>query len=89
MVKPARLPGPEGITKAAVLQRLAATLAPDGALVLGAAETVLGLTETLVPEPNHRGLYARADAPGLPTVRVAGARHPALCTTPDLLRAST
>ncbi|WP_046867320.1 CheR family methyltransferase [Microvirga massiliensis] len=76
-------------TKSAVLQRLAAALAPDGALVLGAAETVLGLTEALVPEPDHRGLYARADAPGLPPVRVAGARHPAFCATPDLLRAST
>ncbi len=75
--------------KTAVLQRLAATLAPDGALVLGAAETVLGLTESLVPEPGHRGLYARAGAPGALAYRAVGAGHQAFCIPLDLMRAST
>jgi chemotaxis protein methyltransferase CheR len=47
-----------------VLERIAKTLAPDGALLLGAAETVIGLTEALVPDPQHRGLYRQAAAAG-------------------------
>ena len=50
-------------TKADVLNRIAACLAPGGALVLGAAETVIGLTERLSPHPEHRGLYGHAAAP--------------------------
>ncbi len=44
-------------TKSDVLRRLSAALAPDGVLLLGAAETVIGLTDALVPHPEHRGLY--------------------------------
>ena len=44
-------------TKADVLGRLAASLTPDGAILLGAAETVIGLTDKLAPNPGHRGLY--------------------------------
>ncbi|ABY29932.1 MULTISPECIES: CheR family methyltransferase [Methylorubrum] len=51
-------------TKTDVLERIAKTLAPDGALLLGAAETVIGLTEALVPDPQHRGLYRQAAAAG-------------------------
>ncbi|GJD95231.1 CheR family methyltransferase [Methylobacterium iners] len=47
-------------TKGDVLGRLSASLAPDGALLLGAAETVIGLTDKLVPSPQHRGLYNQA-----------------------------
>jgi chemotaxis protein methyltransferase CheR len=45
-------------TKADVLERLARATAPDGYLALGAAETVVGLTETFKPVPDRRGLYA-------------------------------
>ena len=45
-------------TKAKVLDRLAAQLADDGFLLLGAAETVVGLTDSLRPISGHRGLYA-------------------------------
>jgi SAM-dependent methyltransferase len=45
-------------TKARVLAGLAARLAPDGVLYLGGAETVLGLTDRLVPLPGQRGAYA-------------------------------
>lgn len=44
-------------TKADVLERIAKSLTPDGAVLLGAAETVIGLTEALVPDGQHRGLY--------------------------------
>jgi chemotaxis protein methyltransferase CheR len=52
-------------TKGKVLNALAAQLAPDGVLYLGGAETVLGLTERLVPIMGERGAY------GLNDVRVA------------------
>lgn len=44
-------------TKTKVLEALAPRLAPDGALVLGAAETVIGITSAIVPDRQHRGLY--------------------------------
>jgi chemotaxis protein methyltransferase CheR len=44
-------------TKTDVLRRLSNALAPDGVMLLGAAETVIGLTDTLQPHPDHRGLY--------------------------------
>jgi len=48
-------------TKSRVLDVLARQLAPDGFLYLGGAETVLGLTEKLVPMEKERGVYVRAD----------------------------
>ena len=49
-------------TKIDVLERLNRLTAPDGFLVLGAAETVIGLTGTFKAIPERRGLYAPADA---------------------------
>lgn len=60
-------------TKVDVFSRIARITAPDGYLVLGAAETVVGLTDAFKPVPERRGLYApapRAIAPGL-AARVA------------------
>jgi chemotaxis protein methyltransferase CheR len=45
-------------TKVGVLNRIARMLEPDGFLVLGAAETVVGLTEAFKPMNDKRGLYA-------------------------------
>ena len=45
-------------TKIGVLNRVARLLEPDGFLVLGAAETVVGLTEAFKPMQDKRGLYA-------------------------------
>ena len=45
-------------TKTRVLDRLARVIDRDGYLVLGAAETVVGLTETFKPIHDRRGLYA-------------------------------
>jgi chemotaxis protein methyltransferase CheR len=44
-------------TKAKVLGALARQLAPDGVLYLGGAETVLGVTDRLVPLPDQPGAY--------------------------------
>jgi chemotaxis protein methyltransferase CheR len=45
-------------TKTGVLERIARQLPDDGYLVLGAAETVVGLTDLLKPVTDKRGLYA-------------------------------
>jgi chemotaxis protein methyltransferase CheR len=44
-------------TKTEVLNRIARVIVPDGYLVLGAAETVLGLTNSFRPIPDKRALY--------------------------------
>jgi chemotaxis protein methyltransferase CheR len=41
-----------------VLNRLARVVEPDGYLSLGAAETVVGLTDAFKLMPDRRGLYA-------------------------------
>ena len=45
-------------TKAGVLDRIARVTDRDGYLILGAAETVVGLTESFRPVNDRRGLYA-------------------------------
>src|SRR5262245_39274753 len=45
-------------TKIDVFDRLAKVVAPDGFLVLGAAETVVGLTDSFKPLTDQRGVYA-------------------------------
>jgi chemotaxis protein methyltransferase CheR len=44
-------------TKIEMLERLERLVAPDGYLLLGAAETVVGLTQKFKPMPERRGLY--------------------------------
>ena len=46
-----------GDKKRAAFDRLASALAPDGWLMLGAGETVIGQTEKLVADRDRRGLY--------------------------------
>ncbi len=45
-------------TKTGVLERIARQMPGDGYLVLGAAETVVGLTDLYKPVADRRGLYA-------------------------------
>jgi len=45
-------------TKSGVLNRIGRQLEADGFLVLGAAETVVGLSDAFKPIPDKRGLYA-------------------------------
>src|SRR5947208_2725777 len=64
-------------TKLGVFNRLAKSLEPDGVLALGAAESVVGITDAFKPCPDRRGLYranpARASQPAvLKLVAAAG-----------------
>ncbi|HEU5275470.1 MAG TPA: protein-glutamate O-methyltransferase CheR [Xanthobacteraceae bacterium] len=61
-------------TKIGVLERLARITEPDGYLVLGAAETVVGLTECFKPLADRRGLYV----PNAAAARAAGTGFTAL-----------
>jgi len=44
-------------TKAAIFERMSRMIEPDGVLVLGAAESVVGITDAFKPYPDHRGMY--------------------------------
>jgi len=52
-------------TKIGIFGRLAKIMEPDGFLVLGAAETVVGLTEAFKPFPDRRGLYRPSGTAGV------------------------
>lgn len=52
----------------AVLGKLAAALRPDGRLILGAGETVIGQSEALMPCRDYRGFYRRSDQATAPTL---------------------
>jgi chemotaxis protein methyltransferase CheR len=58
-------------TKVGVFDRIARVVEPDGFLVLGAAETVVGLTDTFKPMPDRRGLYVPNLAPARRALGVA------------------
>jgi chemotaxis protein methyltransferase CheR len=63
-------------TKIGVLERLARISEHDGYLVLGAAETVVGLTEVFKPMMDRRGLYvpnanAKASVAGFSVLKAA------------------
>lgn len=64
-------------TKTGVFTRLARQVEADGFLALGAAETVVGLTDAFKPHPDRRGLYRpnRVSPPsraaGMPSPRAA------------------
>jgi chemotaxis protein methyltransferase CheR len=64
-------------TKINVFNRLAKASESDGFLVLGAAETVVGLTDVFKPFPERRGLYRPNDARATPAkIFAAGATAP-------------
>jgi len=44
-------------TKAGIFERLAKVVEPDGVLALGAAESVVGISDAFKPYPERRGLY--------------------------------
>ncbi len=58
-------------TKIGVLNRIARQMPQDGYLVLGAAETVVGLTAAFKPMPERRGLYV----PNIPAAKPAPASN--------------
>jgi chemotaxis protein methyltransferase CheR len=67
-------------TKTNIFGRLARANEPDGFLVLGAAETVVGLTEAFKPVADRRGLYRPngARAPQAKPAMLIGAAEPKL-----------
>jgi chemotaxis protein methyltransferase CheR len=59
-------------TKKRVLEQMATLLTDDGCLFLGAAETVLGITDVFKPMPGMRGLYIKnAAAQSTPLRKIA------------------
>lgn len=67
-------------TKTGIFDRIAKVLEPDGVLALGAAESVVGISDTFKPYPERRGLYranaartGRAGAAIMPLKAVAAA----------------
>ena len=71
----------DGDTKAGIFARLAKALEPDGVLALGAAESVVGISDAFKADPERRGLYrpnpakaARAGGPPSSLKVVASAR---------------
>jgi chemotaxis protein methyltransferase CheR len=68
-------------TKIDVLNRMARAMSSDGYLVLGAAETVVGLVDSFKVVPEQRGLYApnaRRPLASLPTAAKPGPRFVAV-----------
>jgi chemotaxis protein methyltransferase CheR len=66
-------------TKVGIFERLTRVIEPDGILALGAAESVVGISDAFKPCPERRGLYrpnparaARAGAP--PMLKAVAAR---------------
>ncbi len=65
-------------TKVNIFNRLAKVVEPDGFLALGAAETVVGLTDVFKPFPERRGLYRpNSLSIALAKARAAGEVRPA------------
>jgi chemotaxis protein methyltransferase CheR len=58
-------------TKVDVMNRMARLVPADGFFLLGAAETVVGLTDAFAPVANRRGLYAPNAAKVAPAPRLA------------------
>ncbi|WP_294122567.1 protein-glutamate O-methyltransferase CheR [Sphingomonas sp.] len=57
-----------GERRAQVFDRVADAMAPDGSLMLGAGETVIGQTKRFWADPDSRGLYRPLEAGELPPV---------------------
>jgi chemotaxis protein methyltransferase CheR len=51
-------------TKLSIFERLLKAVEPDGMLILGAAESVVGVTDAFRPHPERRGLYQANPARG-------------------------
>ncbi|TWB88954.1 chemotaxis protein methyltransferase CheR [Bradyrhizobium macuxiense] len=59
-------------TKAGIFGKISRMLEPDGVLALGAAESVVGITNLFRPYPDRRGLYQPSSAP---VARAGAALH--------------
>jgi len=66
-------------TKVNIFERLARVIEPDGFMVLGAAESVVGISDAFKPHPERRGLYRPN------TIRTA--KPPIAAATPQPVKA--
>jgi chemotaxis protein methyltransferase CheR len=68
-------------TKTGIFDRLARVIEPDGVLTLGAAESVVGISDAFRPYPERRGLYrpnaARGVRAGIAALPLAAVAAPA------------
>jgi chemotaxis protein methyltransferase CheR len=55
-----------------VLDRMAPAIAPDGVLVLGSSETVVGVTDGFAPDPNHSDF--NVPVPARPRLKLVASR---------------
>jgi len=65
-------------TKASIFERMSRMIEPDGVLMLGAAESVVGITDTFKPYPDRRGMYCLNAARAAPRMAAAPALAPKL-----------
>ncbi len=63
-------------TKRDILKRIASVLNPGGFVVLGAAETIMGLSDSLQTVPGKRGIISLKDAKETPASRHSGSFAP-------------
>ena len=71
-------------TKSDILKRMSRLLAPDGALVLGASESVIGLGTDFAPDTEHRAFHTRGGvgaALGQPIKTAVAAPAPSAAAT--------
>ena len=68
--------------KADILRRLGRALRPNGYLMLGASESIMGLSSNLTGDPEFKGCYRRADTQGASDVSPAVVRSPANASHP-------
>jgi chemotaxis protein methyltransferase CheR len=65
-------------TKAAIFERMSRIIEPDGVLLLGAAESVVGITDAFKPYPDRRGLYCPNSARAAPRIAASPSVAPKL-----------
>jgi chemotaxis protein methyltransferase CheR len=63
-------------TKAAIFERMSRIIEPDGVLALGAAESVVGITDAFKPYPDRRGMYCPNTARAAPRVAMGASAVP-------------
>ena len=69
-------------TKSDILKRMGRILAPDGALFLGASESVIGLGTDFAPDPEHRAFHTRGGIGAALGQPIKSAPAPASTVTP-------
>jgi chemotaxis protein methyltransferase CheR len=63
-------------TKASIFERMSRMIEPDGVLALGAAESVVGITDAFRPYPDRRGMYCQNTARATPRVGAGASAIP-------------